>query len=227
MIMSGSIRRSGERSWELKFDLGRDSVGKRQTRYRSFKGSKRAAQAELTRLTAATQRGDYVEASKDTIGDFITRWSRDWAEANVSPKTLERYNELIKNQIIPHIGSRPIQKLRPVDLNELYAKLLRDGLASRTVGHVHRLLHRVLGHAVAWDVIIKNVASVVKPPKVEAEEIEIVRDITKLLQTLRGKSLYPIAMLALATGMRRGELLALRWQDVDFDAGTVRVERSL
>lgn len=229
--MAGSIRRRGEQSWELKFDLGRDPVtGKRETRFRSFKGTKREAQAELTRLTAEAQRGAYVEATTETVGGFMDRWSRDWAALNVSPKTLERYRELIKNQIIPHIGSRPIQKLRAVDLTDLYATLVRDkGLAPRTVGHVHRLLHHALGHALTWEVIAKNVASLVKPPKVPTAEVEIIRedDIKAVLQKLRDKPLYPIVTLALATGMRRGELLALRWQDVDLDGGTISVERSL
>jgi integrase len=227
--MSGHIRRRGERSWEIKFDLGTDPVtGKRETRYHSFKGTKRQAEAELTRLTAEAQRGSYVEATTETVGAFMDRWSRDWATANVSPKTLERYNELIRNQV-RHIGSRPMQKLRPVDLNELYAKLLHAGLAPRTVGHVHRLLHRAFSLAMTWDVVQKNVASSVRPPRVPEEEIEIIREdnIKAVLQKLRGRPLYPITTLALATGLRRGELLALRWQDIDLDCGTVRVERSL
>jgi integrase len=228
--MSGHIRRRGKQSWGLKFDLGRDPVtGKRETRYHNFKGTKREAQAELTRLTAEAPRGTYVEATTETVGGFLDRWSRDWAATNVSPKTLERYNELIRNQIHPHIGNRTIQKLRPVDLTELYAKLLRDRLAPRTVGHVHRLLHRAFSFAMTWDVVQKNVVSSVRPPRVPEEEIEIIRedDIKTVLQKLRGQPLYPIMTLALASGMRRGELLALRWRDVDLDGGIVRVERSL
>ena len=148
--MTGHIRRRGERSWELKFDVGRDpSTGKRQIRYRSFKGTKREAQAELTRLTAEALRGTYIDATSETVGGFLDRWDRDWASIHVSPKTAERYRGIIANQVKPHIGTRPIQKLRAVDLSELYAKLMRDdGLSPRTVGHVHRLLHRALGHAV-------------------------------------------------------------------------------
>ena len=126
-------------------------TGKRETRFHTFKGTKREAQAELTRLTAEAQRGTYVEATAETVGAFMGRWARDWGAANVSPKTIERYDQIIRNQIHPHIGNRALQKLRPVDLNELYGTLLRDGLAPRTVGHVHRLLHRALGHAVTWN----------------------------------------------------------------------------
>jgi integrase len=228
--MTGHIQRRGERSWRIKFDLGRNPVtGKRETRFHTLRGTKREAQAELTRLTAEAQRGTYVDTSVETVGEFMTRWVRDWAAANVSGKTLERYDQLSRNQIIAHIGNKPLQKLRPVDLNELYGALLRDGLSPRTIGHAHRLLHRALGHAVTWELVVKNVAAAVRPPRVTVEEIEIIREgeLAAVLKKLRGQPLYMIAMLALSSGMRRGELLALRWQDVDLDAGLVRVERSL
>jgi len=128
-----------------------------------------------------------------------------------------------------------IQKLRAVDLNELYATLLRSGghgdrpLSARTVGHVHRVLHRALGHAATWGVVAQNVAALVSPPRVTSTEIEVLTEqqIGKLLDYVRGRTLRPIIALALATGARRGELLALRLKDVDLAAGLVRIERSL
>jgi integrase len=228
--MRGHLRRRGEHSWEIKFDLGRDPVSsKRQTRYHSVKGTKREAQAELTRLLADAQKGSYVDASKETVSAFFDRWDRDWAAANVSAKTLERYRQLIKNQVRPHIGQLLIQKLQPIHLTELYAKLIRGGLAARTVGHVHRVLHRALGHAATWRLIQQNVVSLVEPPRVVSSEIEILTEdqIQTLLQKLRGRALYPLAVVGLGTGMRRGELCALRWQDVELDAAKLRVERSL
>jgi integrase len=235
--VSGHIRRRGERSWELKFDLGRDpGTGKRETRYRSFKGTKREAQAELIRLSAEALKGVYIDATTETVGQFLDRWSRDWATPhNLSPTTLERHRSLIDNQVLPHIGQHLIQKLRPAHLAELYGKLSREGhaagggLSSRTVGLVHRLLHRALGHAVKWGVVQQNAASLVAPPRVTASEIEIIREdeIMTVLRRLRGRSMYTIAAVALATGMRRGELLGLRWQDVDLNSGTLRVAQSL
>lgn len=90
--MSGHIRRRGERSWELKFDLGVDPVtGKRETRYASVKGTKRDAQAKLTELLSEHARGVLVDASKETLSEFMSRWDTDWAIHNVSLKTAERY----------------------------------------------------------------------------------------------------------------------------------------
>jgi integrase len=228
--MRGHLRRRGEHSWEIKFDLGRDPVTvKRQTRYHSFKGTKRDAQAELTRLLSEAQKGIYVDASKETVASFLDRWDRDWAASNVSAKTLERYQQLIKNQVRPHIGQLPVQKLQPVHLTELYARLIRGGLSARTVGHVHRVLHRAFGHAAKWRLIQQNVVSLVEPPRVVSSEIEILTEeqIQTLLRKLRGRAMYPLAVVGLGTGMRRGELCALRWQDVDLDAAKLRVERSL
>jgi integrase len=232
--MTGHIRRRGEHSWELKFDLGTDSLtGKRLTRYHSFKGTKRDAEKELVRLKAAVDRGEYVDPSKLTLGEFLDRWEA-WAATQVSAKTLERYRELAKHHVRPHLGFGNIQKLRPVNFAELYGKLQRAkpegaGLAPLTIGHVHRLMHRVLGYAVKWGVIVTNPVTVADPPRVQRREIDILApdEIKAILHGLRGKSLYPVAVIALATGMRRGEIVALRWGDVDLEAGTIRIERSL
>jgi integrase len=179
---------------------------------------------------AGVSDGSYVDPSKETISEYLVRWERDWAAVNVSAKTSERYADLLKHHVRPHVGAMRLQKLRPVNLSELYAKLLREsGLSARTVGHVHRVLHKALVVAVEWGLTQKNAADLVKPPPVEEAEIEILTEdqVGDVLQALRGRTLYPIVLLALGTGMRRGELLALCWGNVDLDAGKVRVERSV
>ena len=228
--MRGHIRRRGERSWELKYEIGTDPrTGRRVTQYRSFKGTKREAQAELVRLLDTVRRGEHVDPAKLILAEYLDRWEQGWAALQVGPKTRERYVELLRLHVRPHIGALPLHKLQPVHLAELYAKLLSTGLSARTVGHVHRCLHKALIVAVEWNLLARNPAAIAKPPKVQAREIEIitVEQAQKLLRCLRGRALYPIIMLALATGMRRGELLALRWCDVDLDAGTAQVARSL
>jgi integrase len=232
--MIGHIRRRSEHSWELKFDLGTDPVtGKRLTRYHSFKGTKREAEVELVRLKAGANRGEYVDPSKLTLAEFLDRWEA-WAATQVSAKTLERYAELTAHQIRPHLGASRIQKLKPVDFAALYGKLQRAkpegaGLAPRTVGHVHRLLHRVFGHAVKWGIVASNPVSAAEPPRVQRAEIEILSpdQIKAVLHALRGRPLYLVAVIGLGTGMRRGEIAALRWGDVDLEIGKIRVERSL
>jgi integrase len=233
--MTGHVRRRGEQSWELKFDVGVDGNGQRKTRYASFKGTKRAAELELARLVAQNASGEGIDPSKATVAEFVARWERDWATANVSPKTLERYRQLLRLYVGPHIGTVRVQKLRAVHLNELYSTLLRAGgrngqpLSARSVGHVHRVLHRALGHAATWGVVPQNVASLVAPPPVPDNEIEIITEdqIGAILRYLEGQSLRPIVSFLLGTGARRGEALGLRWGDVDFQKNIVKIERSL
>jgi integrase len=233
--MTGHVRRRGARSWELKFDVGTDAKGNRKIRYVTFKGTKRAAELELARLVAQNASGEGIDPSKVTVAEFVDRWDRDWATANVGLKTLERYQGLLKLYVKPYIGAMRLQKLRAVHLNELYTTLLRSGgqdgrpLSPRSVGHVHRVLHRALGHAATWGLVSQNVASLVSPPPVPDSEITILTEeqIGTTLHHLQGRTLRPIVSFLLGTGARRGEALALRWSDVDLQKSVVRIERSL
>jgi integrase len=224
--MKGHIRARGN-AWAIVIDIKTPS-GERRRKWHSFKGTKREAQAECARLITELKAGSYVEHDKKTLNEFLDKWEADWAANNVNPKTAERYSELLRNHVRPHIGTKRIQAIRPEDLNRLYSDL-RQKLAPRTVRHVHGLLHRVFGHAAKWGTITRNVVGFVDAPKVPVVEAPALQlsEIPKMLASLRGRVLFPIAVVALGTGMRRGELCALRWRDVDLDGGSLRVERSL
>ena len=221
----GSITKRGS-SWMLKFDVPALD-GKRQQRYATVRGTRQDAQKELTRLLAASDTGALPDPSAATVEEYVASWLDSAHEQ--SPKTLERYRDLAKQQICPHLGGHKLQKLRPEHVKQWHGVLLGLGLAPRTVGHAHRLLRLVLECAVRNGTLTRNVATVHKAPAVEDAEIEILsaEQIADVLSKLEGHTLYPIVSLALATGMRRGELLGLQWGDIDLDTGTLRVERSL
>jgi integrase len=233
--MAGSIIRRGPSSWRLKFEAAeRDPVtGKRQTRYVTVRGTKRDAQRELTALLAAVDNGTAVDPSRLSVGEYLREWLE--SASDLSAKTLERYRQLAEQQINPHLGATVLQKLRPAQVHEWHAILLKSGgvtgepLSARTVGHAHRVLHRALERAMRLELVVRNVATVIRPPVVDATEVAILRadQIADVLAALAGHWLYPIASLALATGMRRGELCALSWGSVDLDTASLRVERSL
>jgi integrase len=231
--MTGHVRRRGERSWELKFDVGVDGAGRRKTRYASFRGTKRDAEIELAKLVAAADAGTLAEPSKTTVDAYLLAWMD--GPHGLAGKTAERYRQLIDAQIIPHLGAIVLQKLKPAHIADWHDKLIRCGgkdgrpLSARTVGHAHRVLHRALARAAAIELVSRNVASVVKPPKVDEIEVESLKadEIDTVLNALNGHTLEPIAVLALGTGARRGEMLALSWANVDLDAGTIKIERSL
>jgi integrase len=230
-----NITKRGKNSWRIKFDVESEAGAGRQTRFITFRGTKAAAKIEAAKITAGIAKGEYVEGSKETVAEFVTRWLRDWTKGNTSNKTYSRYEELLRLHVVPHVGTKRIQKLRAGDLQTLYATLQREkgpdgaGLAARTVLHVHRVVHRMLRHAAQWGVVHQNAAALVDAPSVQDKEIDILTpgEVQAVLLTLKGKPIYALATVALGTGMRRGEMLALRWQDVDLNGATLRVERSL
>jgi len=227
--VSGNITRRGSHSWRLKYEGAEPDplTGKRATRYVTVRGTKKDAQRELTRLLAEVENGTAVDPSRVTVAEYLREWLD--ADEGLSPKTLERYRQLSECQIIPHLGATLLQKLRPAQIHGWHAALSATALAARTVGHAHRVLHRGLARAVSLEIVSRNVAHAVPAPKVEPAEIAILSaaEIGTVLAKLDGHPLHPIVSLALATGMRRGELCALAWGALDLDGATVRVERSL
>ena len=133
---------------------------------------------ELARLVAAHDEGRLIEPTKVTLGDYMRSWLDTAATLTLSPKTAERYRQLIERQIA-HLGAIPLQKLKPVHVANWHAALLKSGgheggpLSARTVGHAHRVLHKALADAVRHELITRNPASVVSPPKVTASEVAI------------------------------------------------------
>ena len=227
-MIKGHIRQRGENSWAIVLDVRDPQTGARRRKWHSFAGNKRDAQAYCARLITEMNDGAYVETDRASLNEFLDRWERDWAATTVSPKTAERYSELLRMHVRPALGNKRMQAIRAEDLNRLYAQL-HEKIAPRTIKHVHRLLHRVFGHAAKWHAIKHNVVALVDSPKVPPTEAAVLQatEIPQMFAALRGREFYPIAVLALGTGLRRGELLALRWQDVDLDGGSLRVERSL
>ena len=143
---------------------------------------------------------------------------------------MERYRGLVENQIKPHLGTIPLQKLRPANVAGWIQTLIGLGkLSTRSIRHAHGVLRTALNHAAAIEVVERNVASIIKPPTLERSEITTLKEdeIADTLEKMEGHSLYPIVALAIGTGARRGEIAALRWSDLDIDAATVRIERSL
>ena len=224
--MRGNIRKRGKQSWQIKFEVG-TANGKRQTRYVTVKGTRQDAQKELTRLLSASDGGSLPNRTKVTVAAYIDVWFASAHEQ--SPKTLERYRQLAAKQIVPHLGAEQLQKLTAEQVQLWHGTLLNSGLARRTITHAHRLLALVLANAVKNATVARNVATVHKPPAPPDTEVAILtkEQVTAVRAALVGRSLYPIVELALATGMRRGELLGLQWGDVNLDASTVTVARSV
>jgi integrase len=225
--MKGHIRERSPGHWAIVIDVRDPQTGKRKRRWHSFKGGKREAQIECARLIAAVDSGTGVEPSKVTVDDFVRARLTQWeAAGEISPRTAQRYRHLIKNQIVPHLGAKILRKLKPLDI-ELWHTTLRGSVGPRTIGHAHRVLGKALKDAARNDIVSRNVTKEQPAPKVEDREMVIVRDVPALVAKLRHWRLGPAAMIALFTGMRLGEVLALRWVHVDLDAKVAKVRAAL
>jgi integrase len=238
MSAGGHIRQRGKRSWELKLEGPRDpATGRRKIQYASFRGTKREARIRLAELIAAVGSGSYVEPTKLTVAEHVHARVDYWeASGTISARTAERYRQLTNGQIIPHIGARLVQKLSTLDIETWHATLRtsgcrrgKGGIALRTIGHAHRVLAHALDDAVRHGVLTRNAARLQPPPKVPASEMAILdRDgVAALITGLRGHGFYALAVVALFTGMRLGEVLALRWSNADLDAKVIRVREAL
>lgn len=230
----GNITKRGERSWRLKFEIGSDPVtGERRSQFVTVRGTKREAEAELARRLAAVEEGSNVLASADTVAAYARHWLADIAPSKAAAKTLERYRDLVEHHIVPKLGAHKLQRLEGSHVDAFYSHLRtagrvdgKGGLAPQTVQHIHRLLSQILASAVkAKKLRVSPMAAVQTVPKVRAEEIQVLSDdeMGKLLAHLADRPLCVPVMLAVGTGMRRGEILGLRWRDVDLERGELRV----
>jgi integrase len=232
--MKGHIRERSPGHWAIILEQRDPTTGQRKRRWHSFAGTKRAAQIECARLISEMQRGTYLEPSKTTVAQFLDRWLAD-VQARVSAKTYERYEQVCRKNIAPLLGAVLLSKLRPVQISQAYATALASGrrrraggLSPRTVHHMHVILKGAIAQAVKWEMLVRNPAGAVDPPKV-ARTIMQTYDLgqtAELIQAVRGKRIFVPTILAVLCGLRRGEIAALRWRNVDLAVGQLSVVQS-
>ena len=230
--MKGSIRERSPGRWAIIIDD--PNSGTRKRRWHSFKGTKRQAQIECARLISEMQSGSYLAPDKTTFAEFTERWLTHM-KSQVSPKSHARYGELLRKNVVPLIGAAVLTKLKPAVISEAYAKALENGrrdgaggLSPRTVGHMHRVLRQALGDAVKWEMLHRNPADAVNPPKVERTVMQTydLDQTAELIEAMRPTRMLIPTLLAVLCGMRRGEVAALRWKNVDLTAGQLAVLES-
>jgi integrase len=229
----GTVIKRGS-SYSVVFDLGRGPDGKRIRKWHSGYRTKKLAENAQAELAAKLKHGEYVDPSALTLAGLFDRVFDYLESIGRDARTVERHRELARLHVTPYVGGLRVQQLTPMHLSELYARLLREGRrdgrpggrAPRTVGHVHRTVHRALRQAVRWQLLARNVASDLELPTVpKATMVTLTREQARaLLDAAKTRPLmYWLVLLGVATGARLGELLALRWADVDLDAGAVQI----
>ncbi|MEM1484014.1 tyrosine-type recombinase/integrase [Oscillospiraceae bacterium PP1C4] len=230
--MTGHIRkRSGKSgaSWQITLDKGVDTQGKRQREYITVNGTKKEAQATLTEKISQFNRGTYIEPSQLTVEDCIHQWMKVYAVPRLAPSTINGYKVNFEKHTIPYIGNVKLQQLTPVQIQDMFTLLADKGLKPRTIKYVHTTLREALQYAYKMRMVPQNVADFVSPPKQEKFKASVYteEEAIQLLQHASGTDMDIPLHLALGLGLRRGELLALYWKDIDFQNKIVTICRNL
>ena len=237
--MKGHVTEQGKGNWYAVVDIRDPATGKRKRKWHSLPGckGKREAQERCAKIISEMRDGSFVEPSKLTLSQFFERWLTH-IKPNVSPRTHERYSDLLKKNLAPFLGAKLLSKLQPIEISEAYAKLLesgrrdgKGGLAPRTVHHIHRVLYETLGQAERWKLIARNPAALLERrdrPKIEKKPVVTIDAPTTatVFDAARERRLFIPLILASLCGLRRGEITALRWRAIDLDNGQLAVVAS-
>jgi integrase len=166
---------------------------------------------------------------KGTVGEFIERWLSDYGKQHLSPTTLQGYQSIYRSGIAPVLGKIPLKALRPEHIQKYYADKLANGLSSTTVNHHAMVLHKILESAVKWQILPRNVADSVSPPRIRQVEMHTLTEeqVELVLAEAQRTPYFALFSLALLTGMRQSELLALRWQDIDLAKAELSISRAM
>jgi len=229
--MRGGLREKSPNVWEVRVEAGRDPVtGRRRQISRTVRGTKREAQRVLNALVVDADLGQ-VSGTKATFDQLISQWL-ELVGNDLSPTTLHRYRNLLKNRILPALGQRSIHEIRTQDLDRLYRGLITEvGLAPATVRQAHAIIRRAFRQAVLWGWIQTNPAVNATSPRLTKSDVSPpdVAQVAQLLEQASRKDpeLARFLHVAVATGARRGEVCALRWRNLETRLMTLSIERSI
>ena len=246
--MAGSIEKRGD-SYRLVCVVGYNLQGRPIKKSKTVHCSKKEAKIELAKFVADVQKGMYVEGKSLKFTDFVEIWKRDYGSKELAPSTYKRYLGILESRIIPYFGHFHVDKIKPTDIMQFYDLLSRDTqivrrknnngkktgkpLSPKTIVEHHRLLHAMLQKAVYWQMIVSNPAERVQAPKTKKPKRKYYDDeqskalISGLMELTEEQFKYKVAIiLTIFTGVRLGELMGLKWNDINFKDGIVSINRS-
>ncbi len=227
--MAGStiFKRGGR--WTLQIETGRDEAGNRIREWHSGFRTKEEARNARDRILGEVAKGTHVAPDKRTVGDWLTTWLDSYAKPAVAPTTLQRYEAIVAQHLKPHVGGIALPKLTALAVDKAYQAGREKQLSETTLRQVHAVLHRALEVAVKKGLVGRNVADAVDAPRPAKHQVQPLDEAGTrvLVEATAGTPLGGPVALAVYTGCRRGELLALRWRDVDLEHGRLSVRESL
>lgn len=222
------INPSGDVVWRFQVDLTDPASGKRVQRGRSGFETRHDAQEALRDFLNELEAGK-PSGKSPRLGEWLTREWLPSLRTSVRPTTWKLYETTVRAYIEPQLGGLRLEELTTSQINALYGDLIDSGLAPKTVRNTHGVLHRALRDAVRWKLLATNPASDADPPRVPRTKPETwdAEQVSRFLHSVKDDRLVAMWRLAATTGMRRGELLAVSWSDVDLDTGTVSVSKAV
>ena len=238
----GNIRKRKDGRWEGRYTAGRDPVTGKQI-FKNVLGKTQAEVKEkLQKALAQAGKIDFTKTGKYTVTMWMNEWFENVAKIKVRPSSHQTYRGYIDHHIAPNIGNIPLEKLTTMDLQKLYRKLLDKGrverieakrqpkgLSAKTVRNINQVISSAMDFAVAQKIIPENPCKAVALPKVEHKEMQTIpsEQLQAFLQEAKATGVYEMYYIELATGLRRGELLGLKWTDIDWNNGIIKVRRQV
>ncbi|KYD29359.1 site-specific integrase [Parageobacillus toebii] len=229
--MKGHVYKRGE-TWTFVVDVGRDPVtGKRKQKSKGGFRRKRDAEAALRKLLSEIDENRYIEPSSEAFSSFIEKWFYEHYKKRIKETTAISREYLLKKHLIDEnpFANKPLSSITTEDIDSFYNLKLDEGYSTNYIRKMHQLLHQAFEQAVKWKKISYNPATQADPPSIKKEEMKIwsLNEIHKFLNECKNERNYITFLLAIYTGMRRGEILGLKWSDIDFDKKVIHVNRSL
>lgn len=219
----GSIFQREDGRWCASVDMGY-SGGRRRRKW--IYGETRKEVAEKLKVALREQQtGTLIAGEDQTIAAFLDNWLEQNVKVTNKPSTYQSYHDIVRRHIKPELGKVKLTKLTPQHVQGLLRAVQEKGLSPRTTQYVRAVLHHAIEQALKWDLVARNVVAVVEAPRVPRHRIEPLTEeqARRILDSVEGHRLDVLYRIALGLGLRRGEVLALRWADIDFKARTLRV----